>query len=93
MPGLERGVPAYLEAVDNPWPYLEVKDVVVFLLSQMSPRARRVVEQRWLADRTLEETGKIFRISGEQVRKIEVEAFRQVRALILKLFKHEYWPL
>jgi RNA polymerase sigma-32 factor len=53
-------------------------------VSELSPRERRIVRQRWLTDSpvTLEQLGVAFGVSKERVRQIEERAKKRMRARI-----------
>jgi RNA polymerase sigma-32 factor len=52
------------------------------VVSELSPRERRIVKQRWLTDepKTLEQLGTAFGVSKERVRQLEERAKRRMRA-------------
>jgi RNA polymerase sigma-32 factor len=51
------------------------------VVSELSPRERRIVKQRWLTDqpKTLEQLGEVFGVSKERVRQLEERAKRRMR--------------
>jgi RNA polymerase sigma-32 factor len=54
------------------------------VVSELSPRERSIVKERWLTDRpaTLEQLGAVFGVSKERVRQLEERAKRRMRARI-----------
>ncbi|MEK7281541.1 MAG: sigma-70 family RNA polymerase sigma factor, partial [Chloroflexota bacterium] len=63
--------------------YKLLKDQVIWALSTLAPRERRVLSLRFgLEDgqsRTLEEVGKEFGVTRERIRQIEAKALRKLR--------------
>ena len=53
-------------------------------LTDLNERERKIISQRQLSDepKTLEELSKIFKVSRERVRQIEVKAFEKLRKKI-----------
>ena len=63
--------------------YAMLKDKLSDVLTSLTERARKVLEMRFgLADgyaRTLEEVGKMFKVTRERIRQIEAKALRKMR--------------
>jgi RNA polymerase sigma-32 factor len=58
-----------------------VREALDAIMSELSPRERRIVEERWLTDSptTLEQLGADFGVSKERVRQIEERAKKRMR--------------
>ncbi len=57
------------------------------VVSELSPRERRIVDERWLTDepQTLEQLGVAFGVSKERVRQLEERAKKRMRARLEEL--------
>jgi RNA polymerase sigma-32 factor len=57
------------------------------VVSELSPRERRIVKQRWLTEepKTLEQLGEAFGVSKERVRQLEERAKRRMRERLEQL--------
>ena len=60
------------------------------VVSELSPRERRIVHERWLTDSpvTLEELGNSFGVSKERVRQIDERAKKRMRARLEEITGH-----
>ena len=57
------------------------------VVAELSPRERRIVQQRWLTDepKTLEQLGVAFGVSKERVRQLEERAKKRMRERLEEL--------
>jgi RNA polymerase sigma-32 factor len=60
----------------------QLRDALLKVVEELSPRERRIVRQRWLTDepQTLEQLGVAFGVSKERVRQLEERAKKRMRA-------------
>lgn len=62
----------------------EIEEIINFINNELRPREKKVIYTRFYDGLTLEQTGKVFNITRERIRQIEVKAIR-------KLTQHLYW--
>ena len=64
-----------------------VRDALEAIMNDLSPRERRIVEERWLTDSptTLEQLGADFGVSKERVRQIEERAKKRMRERLAEM--------
>jgi len=90
--------PADKLAVDAPSPEEEacladeraqIQAALAQVVSELSPRERRIVDERWLTDEppTLEQLGVSFGVSKERVRQLEERAKKRMRARLEELVR------
>ncbi len=76
------------DAIENEMNKLDIKQGIETILQCLTARERRVIELRYSLDDgggdelTLEEVGKILRVTRERVRQIEERAFRKIRGML-----------
>src|SRR5262249_11444031 len=75
----DRGVGSPADAVIN----INLKDTTEQVLNTLTPREERVIKMRFGledgSERTLEEVGQNFGVTGERIRQIEAKALRKLR--------------
>tara|TARA_R110000824_G_scaffold119784_2_gene274082 strand:+ start:4931 stop:5347 length:417 start_codon:yes stop_codon:yes gene_type:complete len=59
--------------------------VVKELSDILTPRQKDVINRRYYEDQTLEEVGKVFNVTRERIRHIQVKALRMMRERSTKL--------
>lgn len=64
--------------IDHDWPDLD--NELVDLLRILDSRQKNIILLRWIEKKTLKEIGRIFKISNERVRQLEMGALRKLRA-------------
>ena len=67
------------------------------LSDDLTPRQKDVINRRYYEDQTLEEVGKVFNVTRERIRHIQVKALRMMRERSIELGygKKDYqygWP-
>ena len=55
------------------------------LSDDLTPRQKDVINRRYYEDQTLEEVGKVFNVTRERIRHIQVKALRMMRERSTKL--------
>jgi RNA polymerase sigma-32 factor len=65
----------------------QLHDALQKVVSELSPRERKIVRQRWLTEepKTLEQLGQSFGVSKERVRQLEERAKKRMRERLEEL--------
>ena len=56
-----------------------IKNLISQVLLTLTPREERVIRERFLNNKTLEEIGQTFSVTREVIRKIEAKALRKLK--------------
>ena len=57
----------------------EIKFAISNALSTLTPKEERVIRERYLNNKTLEEVGQTFSVTRERIRQIEIKALEKLK--------------